>query len=406
LALANDTQSGLITIPFTFNFFGTNYTQLNIGSNLLVGFGPSSVADPNNQNLPNAAVPNNLIAAAWDDHQAGGTIQYFTVGTSPYRIFVIDFDAVPRQGGLYTTTSQIQLYESTNVIEIHTTSAAFGIGGNLATQGIENGAGNVAYVPTGRNNTGWNATNDFVSFVPVCLDIQSVTIDDVPTTASAGSNIIQCNNSVFTLAANTPTVGTGLWSVVGVDPGITITNPSLPNTTVTGLTAGNSVQMRWTISNGICTPSTSDIVLTNEVSPIANAGSGGDVCGIGVGNPFTFTGVASIGTGTWTQISGPGVSTFSDINDPLGTVTVSTAGSYVYRWTEVSGSCSDFDEITVNFFSPLTVQAGNDQVVCNGASVTLGNSPTAIGGDGNFTYSWTSVPIGYTSSTSNPIIIR
>ncbi|MDZ7608269.1 MAG: hypothetical protein U5K79_22415 [Cyclobacteriaceae bacterium] len=135
---------------------------------------------------------------------------------------------------------------------------------------------------------------------------------------------------------------------------------------------------------------------------MANAGTDGNICGIGVANPFTFSGIASTGTGTWTQISGPGISTFSDNQDAVSDVTVNTSGTYVYRWTEVSGSCTDFDEVTVNFYSPLLVQAGNDQIVCNGTTVTLGNSPTAVGGDGNYTYSWTSIPAGFISSTSNP----
>ena len=42
---------------------------------------------------------------------------------------------------------------------------------------------------------------------------------------------------------------------------------------VTGITAGNSVTLRWTISNGSCTSSTDDVVLTNNNNPTANAGS-------------------------------------------------------------------------------------------------------------------------------------
>src|SRR5437879_8184222 len=84
------------------------------------------------------------------------------------------------------------------------------------------------------------------------------------TVAAAGSDIIQCNTSSFTLAGNSPTTGTGAWSVFGVNPGITITTPSANNSGVTGLTGGNTVTLRWTISNGVCTSSSDDVVLTND----------------------------------------------------------------------------------------------------------------------------------------------
>src|SRR5687768_12252050 len=121
---ADDGEVTGVPIPFTFNFFGNDYNQIRIGRNAVVGFS-SSVAAVNNQGFPNAAIPNDVIAAAWDDLEVGGTIQYFTTGVSPFRKFIIDYDAVPRDIGLYPITTQIQLHESTNIIEIHTTTTAF-----------------------------------------------------------------------------------------------------------------------------------------------------------------------------------------------------------------------------------------------------------------------------------------
>src|SRR5690606_8338048 len=39
----------------------------------------------------------------------------------------------------------------------------------------------------GRNNTGWDAVNDYVAFVPTCLDIQTVTVHALPSDALAVS---------------------------------------------------------------------------------------------------------------------------------------------------------------------------------------------------------------------------
>jgi hypothetical protein len=45
-SLTKDTQTGLIGIGFTFNFFGTNYTQVRLGSNGLLGFGAGPPVTP------------------------------------------------------------------------------------------------------------------------------------------------------------------------------------------------------------------------------------------------------------------------------------------------------------------------------------------------------------------------
>ncbi len=65
-----------------------------------------------------------------------------------------------------------------------------------------------------------------------------ITVNANPTTANAGPpSISQCNNSSFTMSANTPGTGTGAWTVVSGSASITSTG--LPNTAVT-VTAGNT----------------------------------------------------------------------------------------------------------------------------------------------------------------------
>jgi len=98
----------------------------------------------------------------------------------------------------------------------------------------------------------------------------TVTVDQPPTTANAGPDQNVCGSSA-TLAANTPSVGTGTWSVVSGSG--SFTNSHDPNTTVTGLSAGANV-LRWTITNGAC--SSADEVTINSssagtVSALGNA---------------------------------------------------------------------------------------------------------------------------------------
>lgn len=80
------------------------------------------------------------------------------------------------------------------------------------------------------------------------------------TIAAAGlDQTLSCATST-TLAGNTPTYGTGTWTVVSGTA--TITAPNSPTSTVTGLTIGSSATLRWTIDNGRC-GSTSDDVIIN-----------------------------------------------------------------------------------------------------------------------------------------------
>jgi hypothetical protein len=95
------------------------------------------------------------------------------------------------------------------------------------------------------------------------------------TVANAGSNqtLAACITST-TLAGNTPTYGTGTWTVMlGA---ATITTPTSATSTVTGLSLGATATLRWTISNGYCGSTTSDITITtvapaNPSNPTSNS---------------------------------------------------------------------------------------------------------------------------------------
>ncbi|MDY0781707.1 hypothetical protein, partial [Tenacibaculum sp. IB213877] len=114
-----------------------------------------------------------------------------------------------------------------------------------------------------------------------------LTNDALPTTAAAGTDQTQCNTPGFTMAANTPTVGTGIWSIVSGTA--TIADTSSPTTGVT-VAAGDTVTLRWTISNGSCTDSTDDVVLTNDALPVAGLTSSDADNTICAGESVTFTG--------------------------------------------------------------------------------------------------------------------
>src|SRR5690606_20401984 len=101
----------------------------------------------------------------------------------------------------------------------------------------------------------------------------TLTNSELPTVASAGPDQEQCDNGSFVLAANTPVIGTGTWTIIGAANGAIVDDPTSPTSQVNGLLAGQSVTLRWTITNGSCS-SFDEITLTNSEAPtIATAGA-------------------------------------------------------------------------------------------------------------------------------------
>ncbi|WP_421805852.1 hypothetical protein [Flagellimonas sp.] len=225
-------------------------------------------------------------------------------------------------------------------------------------------------------------------------DSMTLTINDRPTIGvSLFSDPTSCSGndgSITLIFTNVPNGNydivhdTGIFNAVPVNAGSAVVN---------GLTAGNYDNLRITV-NGCTSTEDPDVTLTDPGAPIANAGSDGDVCGIGVGNPFATNAVAAVGTGTWTNETPlVGTATFADPNDETTNVTVDAYGTYTFRWTDVNGTCSGFDEITVTFDQQPLANAGPDQEICGAVPyVVTGASASGFdsllwthNGVGNFT---------------------
>ncbi|MBI2968677.1 MAG: gliding motility-associated C-terminal domain-containing protein [Bacteroidetes bacterium] len=206
--------------------------------------------------------------------------------------------------------------------------------------------------------------------------------------ANAGYGGEQCGlNFIFNAV---PSAGTGTWSQVAGPGTSAFTNPNSPNTDVTVSTFG-AYDFSWTETNGAC--SSSDVITVNFYDqPVSDGGTGGNECDF----DFTFSAVPSLGNGFWTQIFGPGISAFSPgPNDPAATVTVTLYGTYVYRWGETNGTCSDYEDITVNFFAPPIADAGVNDTLC-GLTYQLNGVPSIGLGI------WSQVSGTGTSTFTNP----
>ena len=112
----------------------------------------------------------------------------------------------------------------------------------------------------------WTVSN------PPCasaFDDVVVNVDAVPTTANAGADQSVCGNVSAMLGANLPSIGTGAWSIVS-GPSTSMaqfSSTSDPAATFDPIAASGSYTLRWTISNGVCTASTNDMVLSVMQSP-------------------------------------------------------------------------------------------------------------------------------------------
>ncbi len=116
----------------------------------------------------------------------------------------------------------------------------------------------------------------------------------------------------------------------------------------------------------------------------------------GVNETYSDTTVTNNSTLTWNF--GDGSSIVSGINPAHR---YAAKGTYTLKLivTNASG-CVDSSSVTININALPAANAGNNTSLCFGDSVSIGES--ALSGN---TYSWTSNPVGFSSTLSNPSIV-
>ncbi|WP_168196937.1 fibronectin type III domain-containing protein [Flavobacterium alkalisoli] len=187
----DDVWSPTVELPFEFCFFGEIYSEVLVGSNGVITF---------NSDIPNhtaegycpysfdevAPDPNfpilNAIYGVYQDIDpsvendfANPDINYQVLGNYPCRALVVNFSNVAQFGfeckdnpDIGAQTTQIVLYEISNVIEIY-------VGRRVPCEDWQNGAGIIglqnaggteAFVPDGRNTGPWTAIEEAWRFTP------------------------------------------------------------------------------------------------------------------------------------------------------------------------------------------------------------------------------------------------
>jgi hypothetical protein len=246
----------------------------------------------------------------------------------------------------------------------------------------------------------------------------SVTLDNVPPVASAGSDSLFCPFNM-NLYGNNPSPGTGAWTVpMQSTPTFTVTvyNPSSYNSLFgfNGIVAGDNATLRWTITSqlGVCPATFDEVVFTKGTCPLTAAftTSANNLC-IKPGNTTTVTytdqsvpGSFPITSYAWTFTGG----TPSSATGPGPHVVtynysaVQTSYSALLNITASNGGNAGTSQlITVN---PLPSAAGTisgTSPVCQGQSGVSYSIPSITNAN---SYSWV-FPTGATSMNPNNIAV-
>lgn len=188
----DDRYSSVITLPFSFNFFGSLYTQLLASTNGYVCFDISkagafshygilnsgsalSATTGTPQNLPSTLYDKGLIMGPYHDLDPASStnppatmrIKYDVTGTAPHRRWILSFNTVPlfltACNSLNQNTHQIVLYESLNVVEVFINTKQQCTGWNQARGmvGMQNFAQNAGIMAPGRqaSDAAWGTVN-------------------------------------------------------------------------------------------------------------------------------------------------------------------------------------------------------------------------------------------------------
>jgi hypothetical protein len=206
-------------------------------------------------------------------------------------------------------------------------------------------------------------------------------------TAPAGANQSVCGVSTAQIGSGSLTGYTYSWSPATGLNSTSISNPiASPTTTtnyiiwVTGTTGGGCYQ-NDTVTVSVGTP------------PTANAGTDKNIC-LGSSTTLGTTAVSGISY-SWSPAT---ALSSSIISNPTVTPTVAGTTTYILTATNNTTGCLKRDTVLVKVDAIPVANAGADQNICIGNSVTIGT--TAVSG---VTYSWTPSTTLSSATLSNPV---
>ncbi|MDN3677748.1 hypothetical protein QWY90_10505 [Flavobacterium paronense] len=379
----------LAPIGFTFNYEGVNQTQCYISPNGFISFGvqptptnylPLSVATPYTNGGAISALGRDLISGTPTDN-----IVYSTIGTSPNRVFVVQWTNAARKIAPGNFNFQIRLNETTNVIEIlygvcsptvaTTYDAQVGIRGvnNSFLQGDINnrlqGSSNINVPWSGKtiNGTANSSTvrtsiteypNSGLKYT-YTPSTNCVTPTGVPSAFSVGTTSVTATSFVgnsFTAAVPSPTNYLILRSTVNTAP----TNIQIPN------------RVYWAVNDVIS--ATYTVVSISNATTFTQTGLTPNTVYYYWAIPYNS---GCIGGPFYNLSSMISTSKTTCISEPLSVASSSIGGnSFTASWNAVTGA-TDYaiDVSTTNTFSTLLPGYSNASTSNSTSLSIIGLSP-------------------------------
>lgn len=357
----DDAMSAPITLPFSFNFYGTAYTQVNVCTNGFVQLGTSSASTTvYGAAMPTAANPNTIIAAVFSDLNIAspGQIVTYTTGVSPNQVFTIHYNNCQFYNSAFfpavsgNINCQIQLFETSNIVEIHVgdVTGASSTTANKAL-GIEDATGTNAVSPATRNFVNWNvSTPEAWRF--------------------------------------TPTTFAYSWN-----PGTFLSATNISNPMATGATASTNYTVTVTSNSGCTGTASAGFTVGAVLSTTSNITPSSTVC---EGTTVTFNGGATGGGAPYTY-SWTGPNSFSSTaQNPTLVTTTAASGTYVLTVTD---ACTTVSTTSVT----LTVNANPGVAVTPTSGLFCTGSPAVtLNASGALTFNW-APSAGLTATTGSSV---
>jgi len=416
LNLANQTicsGTAITPVSFTSSVAGTTYTWTATPS----GAGITGYTASGSASIP-AQTINSILSVQ-------GTVTYkvtpsFSGCTGPSANHIVTVNPIP----MVTNTPMSQTIctgdNSANVNLLsnvaNTSFTWIAIPSSAAITGFQPSGGNTIPSQTIFNNSSTPGTVTYQitptsNFGPNCPGVVAnyiITVNPLPSINSPLSASL-CSGQTFNYSIGSNLSGTTFtWTrqaISGIsNPAATGSSASITETLFNTTSIDIDVQYILTpIGQGptFCPGNPESLIVKVHALPLANAGA--DVT-IPYGAFTTLNGTASGGTGaltySWTPNSyiGAGNNTLTP-----QTTNLSVTRTYTLSVSDVAG-CQATDQMTVFVNgSPLAVSpTALPSTICEGESSIL--SVNATGGSGTYTYSWTSLPAGFTSTSANPVV--
>ncbi len=240
-----------ITLPFTFNYDGVNYTTGRISTNGWLEMGQSYTSSGYSNSMASTTIKP-ILAALWDDlyDDASSDIQYSTSGVTPNQVFTVQWKNIRWYGSGGTQQNfQIKLYETSNVIEFVYGTMNAPAGSPTASIGVNDATG---------------GSGHFISVTPAAGTADTFSTTTANNSINAATNLTSGKTYTF----NPPSGAPGCATIVS------------PADAATNVAA--SATLNWSAGSG-GTPTSYDVYFGTSTPPsfvVNQAGTSYDPAGM------------------------------------------------------------------------------------------------------------------------------